>query len=292
MSNTTGKMKQLRALEIGKGIQYLLNEACRILGNPVLTHDMEFNLIACTENVVTDDLIWNEVLTTGRVSRNLMEFYKNESFFDAAANAKKITFLPSDKLRDKRILGKLFSSENIQIGCASIKEDHQPFDDDDPVLFEFFCDVLNREIAKSEHFRVYGQAYQETLINKLIEGSIDDREIYTAHVESIYRNLKEYLYLAVIDTAQSNPTFAELSHLRDMLKRAQPAFKYSIYADRVVMIISSDSAVLDAKKAMCKLGGLIKQNGLRIGISECFDNLYELQKYYAEAVDALNHAPG
>lgn len=287
MNTQKSKIEQLQALKIGKGIQYLLNEAYKILGNPILANDMEFRLIARSENIVTDDPIWNEITTAGTVSRDRLEFYKNESFLDAVANARKITFLISDKLKYDRIIGKLFNSDKIQIGIASI-EAHQPFGDDTPELFECFCDILNKEIAKSEYFRNYGQQYQEFLINKLIEGRIEDKELYAAHVESIYMNLKDHLYLAVVDTARNDAEHTGLSYFRDLFKHAQRAFKYSVYADYIVIIMSSDYAVLDIKEDLRKLNRLFKQHNLYAGISGCFNNLFELRKYYIEALSALN----
>ena len=287
MSDQLNKMEKINSLKNGRGVQYLLNEAYKILGNPILVHDMEYKIIAYTENIVTDDPIWNEFTTTGTVGRERLEFYKNEKFYYAAANAKKVTFLISDKLKYERILGKLFNSDNIQIGIASI-EAHTPFPDDILKLFECFCSVLNKEFSKSEYYRIYGQEYQEILINKLIEGDIEDKEIYTAHVESVYMNLKKYLYLAVVDTVQCDPEHIRLPYFRDLFKKTQPAFKYCLHSDYVVIIISSDDEIFCVKKDLNKLNRIFKQNNVYAGISGCFENLFELKKYYTEAVHALN----
>lgn len=288
MCASDSKMEQIKALKNGKGIQYLLNKAYEILENPLLVHDMEYKIIAYTENIVTDDPIWNEFTTTGTISHDRLEFYKNENFLDAAANAERVTFLLSDKLKYARILGKLFSSENIQIGIAAI-EAHKPFIDGILELFQCFCDVLNKEITKSEYYRHYGQAYQEILINKLIDGAIEDRQIYPAHVGSLYTGLKDNLFLAVADTSLcSVPANNTLPYFRDLFKHAQSAFKYSIYAHYIVFIISSDDDSLNIKRDLKRLRKLFEENDIYVGISNCFDNLYELQKYYKEAVSALN----
>jgi len=288
MGKTMTKMEQLQALKNNEGIQYLLNEAYKILGNPILVHDMDYKIIALTENIVTDDPIWNEFAATGTISSDWLEFYKNENFLDAVANAKKIAFLMSDKLKYERILGKLFNRDNIQIGIVSM-EAHKPFLDDIAKLFECFCDILNKEIATIEYYRNYGQEYQETLINKLIEGRIEDRESYSAHVESIYMNLKYFLYLALADITLYDPTYTKLPYFLDLFKCTQPAFKYSIYSNYIVIIISSDDEMLNVKKDLIKLNKLFEQNNIYVGISSCFENLFELNKYYVEAVNALNY---
>lgn len=278
-------MEKLKALKTNKGIQYLLNEAYEILGNPIMTHNMEYKVIAYTENIVTDDPIWNEFVTTGTVNYERLEFYKNEEFIDTVANAEKITLLFSDKLKYKRILGKLFNYDNIQVGCASINESCQPFAEDDLMLYELFCDILNKEIAKSGYFRNYGQEYQEFLINKLIDGSIDDKRLYTAHVESIYINLKNNLYIIVADISKCD----QLKYFRELFKRAEPTFKYSIYMNYIVIIMSSDNEAINVRTDLNKLNRLFKQNNIYAGVSSHFDNLFELQNYYVEALNALSN---
>lgn len=281
------KLEQIKSLQLGGGFQFLVNEAYRILGNPVIMHDMEYKVIAYTENIVTDDPIWNEFVMTGTVSRERLEFYKNEKFLEEAANAEKVAFLSSDKLKYDRMLGKLFNGDNLQIGIAAI-EGHKPFSDDTQELFACFLDILEREIAKNEHFLKYGQEYQESLVAKLIDGGIDDKGIYAAHVESIYTNLKDCLFVAVADITQCEPAHTEPSYFRDLFKRAQPAFKYAVYGKYVLILLSFDNAVLDVKTDLGKLDGLFKQHNLFVGISSCFDNLYDLRKYYLEAVAALH----
>lgn len=288
MSNSISKMEQLKKLKSGKGFQYLLNEASKILQNPIIMHDMDFKLIAYTENVITDDPIWNEFMQTGRASRDLLEFYKNESFLNAVANADRITFLYSDKLKYERILGKLFNCDNIQVGVTSI-EAHKPFIEDIQALFSFYCDIVNKEIAKIDYYKNYGQEYQEVLINKLIKGDIEDKAIYTAHVASIYMNLKSQLFIAVIDVTQCDPSYTKLMYFRDLLKHAQPCYKYSIYMNYIIIIISSDNMMLNKNKDLGRLSRFLLQNNMYAGISSCFENLYELQKYYMEAVTALSN---
>lgn len=288
MTSRINKIEKITSLKIGKGVRYLLNEAYKILGNPILVHDMEYKIIAYTDNIVTDDPIWNEFTITGTVGRDRLEFYKNEKFLDTAANAKKVTFLISDKLKYDRIIGKLFNSDNIQIGLAAI-EAHNPFSDDMLEIFECFCNVLNEEFSKSEYYRDYGQKYQEYLINKLINGDIEDKKDYTAHVESVYINLKKYLYLAVADTTQCDPEHIRLSYFRDLFKKTQPSYKYSIYSDYIIIIISSNNEILSVKKDLNKLNKVFGRNNIYAGISSCFENLFELKKYYTEAVRALNY---
>jgi len=286
--NFLSKKGQLKKIKSGKGVQYILDEAYKILGNPILAHNMEYKVIARTKNTVTDDPIWNEFKITGMVGHDRLDFYKNEHFFELTANAKKIAFLLSDKLKYDRIYGKLFTKHKIQIGCACMVACYRAFEDDDSVLFEIVCDVLTREFCMSEFYQTYGQAYMETLVSQLIEDSIEDKDLYLAHMEGIYMSLKGNLHLAVADIAQCDPTYAKLAYFKDIFKQACSKFKYFIYSNYIVILMSSDHNVLRIDD-LDQLYGIFEQNNICAGISSCFENLNELPNYYNEAVIALNY---
>lgn len=289
MSGLSKKKVQLRKIKSGKGIQYILNEAYSILGNPILLHDMEYKVIAHTENTVTDDPIWNEFESTGTVGHDTLVFFRDECFFEMAANAEKITFLLSDQLKYPRIFGKLFTKNNIQIGAACMVFCYKPFEDDDLNLFDILCDILNKEFAKSKFYENYGQTYMETLVGMLIEDRLEDKLLYTAHIESIYKNLKTSLYIAVADITQCDSPNITLAGFRDLLKRTQPDFGYAVYANYIVIFLSFNTATLNVKKDLHKLNKFFKQHNIYVGISSCFENIIELPKYYNEAINALNN---
>lgn len=283
----SSKKEQLKMIENGKGIQHILDAAYRILGNPILIHDMDYKVIAYNENE-TDDPIWNEFMATGMVGHDRLVFYRDECFFEMAANAKKITFLLSDKLKYDRLFGKLFTKGKIQIGCACLTETDKPFEDDDQELFEMVCDILNEEFFISEFYQNYGQIYMETLIALLVEDNIEDRLIYTATIESLYIGLKSFLRLAVVEISQCDPTHTKLTYFRDLFKQEQPDYKYAVYSNYILIIMSFDS-ITSNMGDLINLNTLFKQNNMRIGISNSFEKIFDLPKHYREAINALNH---
>jgi len=286
------KEKQLKAIENGRGIQYILDTAATILENPIMFHDMEYKLIARTRNTVTVDPIWKEFERDGFVGSKRLEFYKDEFFFESLANTDKITLLRSDELEYDRLVGKVFNKERLQVGVVSMLGCYKPLEDYDPELFEYFCDLFTAEISQDEIYSVYGRVYLEKLISELIDGSIKDRRLYSAHVESINMHLKANIYLAVVDIGQPDATYAMLNNTRKMFEKLQPKPLYAVYSKYVLIFISTDSAKLRVKRDLKELNTVLVENDMRFGISSCFDNLYELYKYFAEAVSALDFMSG
>lgn len=286
MRSASNMADLINGLKNGKGIPYLLQKAYAILENPILMHDMEYKVIAHNENVVTDDPIWIEYATNGTVGADWLDFFKNECFIETAANAKTITFLTSDKLQYNRIFGKLFNKNNIQIGCACMVACNKPFEEEDSLLFEEICAVFSKEFGKNQYYTDYGQAYLEKLLAELIAG-ISDKDLYTAHVESIYMHLQTNLYFAVADIGEATSDAAKLAQCRDAFRKTQPEYTYAVYDKYVLIIISIDDSQLYVEKHLKQLYRLFRKNMIRVGISSCFDNLFELPRYYKEACKAL-----
>lgn len=288
MNDLISMMKQVKTLKNGLGIQNLLDAACIILGNPMFMFDTDYKLLSYTETV-TDDSIWNEMIAYGTFRRETQEFFKDEGFVEVVANAKRITFMTSDKLKYNRILGKIFNKNNTHVANLVIIACNKPFEPQDSAVFEAICKIITKEISNSEFYQQYEKIYQETLVRNLIDGIFEDRELYAAHIATIYDSLKENLYLAVADTSKCDPDHTKLVYFRDLFKQIQAEYKYAIYSDYILIIISTDHSTLNVNKELNKLNKLFEQNNIYVGISSSFENLFELSKYYTEALKALNY---
>ena len=294
MNNFNDQIKQLNKIKNGKGIQHILDRTYAIMGNPVLVFDMEYKLIAAAAGAVNDDPIWCEFMTHGKLTDTTIEFFKNESFIDSVANCTQfdgVTYLFSDKLKYDRFFGQLYNKEQLAVADMVMVACERPFKMDTPKLIKTVCNILSEELSKNNYYQIYGQVYQDNIMKLLIEATIADKGIYSGHVSNIEKGLKSHIFLAVIDiaqTKQTNHTNMEPKHFIDLFKQAQPNCKYSVYNDYIVMLISSDRTKLSIKKDLNNLNELFEKENIHAGISSCFENLFELQKYYFEAMDALN----
>jgi len=289
MSTLSEKIEMIEKLKNNHDFQHLLNESFEVLKNPIIMYDTtDYNLIAYTEGIVTDDRFWNEITTNGTFCTESQEFFKEEGFIDDVANARVITFMLSDKLKYEQISGKLFNKNNVHVANLTIVACNKSFGPDDPAVFEALCNLFSQKISVSRFYLDYETTHQESLIGKLIDGSIVDKELYAAQIAIIYGGLKTNLYVAVLDFTQCNPEYDKLTYFRDLFRGMQPAFKYAVYSNYIVIIISSDNIMLDIKKDLNKLNGILKRKNIYAGISSCFENIFELPMYYSDAVKALN----
>jgi len=290
MSKINNKLKQLRDFQKNNdvNVQSIVEMAYQILGNLVILYDLERRILAyAVPN--TYSYLWRYINDNGFIRHELETKYANEGFADSMIRPDKVVFLESPNLKLKNIFGKIFNKDGFPIACISTLDAMKPFEDGDIVLVEAICDMIVEEICKTPYFQAYPQKILDTYINKLINADTQGKVYFLGKVEAIYMGLKSNLYVAVVDISKCDPSYAKLSYYRDLFKLERPAFKYSIYSNYIVIIMSTNEAVFYPRKCMKSLYGLFEQENMNVGVSSRFENLFELSKYYNEAVAALNN---
>ena len=283
-----GKLERIKALKKDSSIQELLDEASRILKNPIAMFDTYYNLIAYTE-VETDDPVWNELISTGTFSIETQEFFANENFVSFVTNANKIAVLKSDELKYDRVLALVFNRDGVKVANLVTVECETPLTTDDLIAFNAFADKVTASIRNQERFTEYGREYHNSLIGKVLDGEITDAKVYSAHIQILYDGFRSYLYLAVVDVGENGARSERLEQIRGLLKQQHRSYKFAIYSGYIVMIMSSKSSRFIPNQILGTHGDFFRQNDLYVGVSSSFESLYDLRKYYDEAVAALKN---
>lgn len=282
-------IKELLKQGRGRGIKHIINIAYHILENPFVMLDISYNLLANTENTVTDDPLWNELAAYGKFAHGSVDFFNTEQFIDDVANAEVITILKSKELKYDRMTGKIFGKDNIQLGSITIVACYRPFKAEDFENAEIICEYIAAELQESEFFQKIGRIFEENFVSDLIERKVHNKTLINKNVEDIYAHLKSNLYIAVVDIVQYEHTLTHLAYFRDLLESLQPEYKYFIYLNNIVIIINKDNLKLNVKEELNILNEFFKKYKIFAGISEHFQNLFELNKYYRQALTALNY---
>jgi len=279
------KLSHIEILENGKGIQFLLDSAHKIFNRPIAVFDINYDLKAYTD-VVSDDPIWNELVSTGTFSLKTQEFFAQELFTEAVANTDKLVILKSSKLKHDRIVGYIFNKEDIKVALIVMVGLDTLSAEEDTEAFEKLADKISREIHDDEYFTAYGRAYHESIIVKLLDQAFNIPIIYTGYVQIILEGFEDYLYVAVVDITQSGIQQNKSEFFKKLIEDTYPSFKFAIYSDYIVIIMSAGHKNFHFFN---NDGNFFKQNNLFVGVSSSFENPYELRKYYGEAVAALKN---
>jgi len=287
------KPQQIKSLTNGNGIKYLIDAAREIFHNPILIYNTSYNLLAHTDDTI-DDPIWEEMTSTGTYGLKTKKFFAKEYVTENLANTDKCTILKDSQtqyygiqLKYDRMAAYVFNKENIKVAVVIMYEHDIPFDKESQEAFELFAAKITSEIRDDEHFLSYGRAYHADMINKLLDGVITDWSIYTSQMQVMYDGFEDYLYVAVVDATQNDTQQNKLEFIKNLLVGKHPSYKYAIYSNYIVMIMSSNYKDFRKELFFDKRHDFFTQNNLFVGVSGSFENIYELRKYYNVAVDAL-----
>ena len=280
------KIEQIKSIKNGNGIQYLLDEAHRIFRNPITMFDLSYTLKFYTA-VTTDDPLWNELISTGTFSLETQEFFANECFTEAVVNADKLAILKSNKLQYDRILGNIHNGDGIKVTNIVMVFCETPLQEDDTIAFEALVDKITDEIKNDDYYITYGKESIEKIIINLLNKTTYKPVIHSAHIQILYDGFEAYLYAVVVDVMQNSIYQNKPADLKRLLESIFPFYKYAIYSDYIVMLVSSKYNTLSDELLLTKLDQSLRQNGLFAGISSSFENFFELREHYDQAVSAL-----
>ena len=304
------KLAQIEAIDKGKGLQYLLDAAHDILQKPFVLFDLHYILLAYAGDV-SEDPIWNALISKGIHDIESQRFFVEENFFENVANTDKHLIVKSSKLQYSRMMGYIFNCEHIKVAALVTYDMGTPFCDEDIQLFEKLTDILSDEIYDDEYYTEYGQAFHDEMIRKLLDGEIKDRMFYAPQIQVLYDGFAEYLYLAVVDTGAAADTVdaaaAEqyaagaavadtaggddiqnrILYIKKILREKYKSYKYAIYNGYIIIVMSSKYRVAFDELFVDRFYATFAQYDLYAGISNSFENPYEMRDSYEIAVDVL-----
>ena len=283
-------LEQVKALENGKGIQYLLDCAYKIFSNPIYMVDAYYNLIAFTDNPI-DDHYWNATITRGTFPTNpLLDLIDKEDMLTVITASKKSALIKYEKWKHERMTGHIYNRDNNWVGQMTMHA-HIPFDEERTAAFEMLAEKISNEIYDYEYFNKIPTAFHNDTINKFLDKSIKQTMANIPQTQVMYYGFEKYLYVAVVRVEQNNileDVFrTRLEYFRSLLKTKYKSFKYAIHAGRIVIIMSAQEKDYYGVSFFAPNNDLFEENGLYMGISGSFNNLLEMRQYYDQALAAL-----
>ncbi|MDR2670687.1 MAG: hypothetical protein LBC26_03070 [Oscillospiraceae bacterium] len=289
---------EMSASEKKDALNALLRTACADLGNPAVLIDTSYNLLASTENTVRDDPVWNELMTLGRFSHEMVDFFSRENFIRAFAENPVVVPMISSALPYDRATGKIFDENGIQLGCIVVVACYRPFEEGEWARFEAVCERFSESLRSHPGLlteQVFGVGPLGALIEENAEGAAGDAGAADApdgdpdSLRDIYEGLKPYLFLLIVDVSRYEPTLSHLAYFRDLFARLQGVCRCDIYVNHIVILIGADRPLFSVRRDIPALGAFFERYDIYAGVSEGFQNLLELRDRYRQALAALNH---
>ena len=286
--------EQVKALDNGRGIQYLLDSTYAIFNNPVYMIDSFYNLIAASDGPMEMG-VWNELITTGTFSVELKIKMAQAGIYDIVANLEKpVIIKKSGDFRSYNLMtGQIVNREKDLVGELVIYEYYSDFDTESLEAFEMLLDKVSSEIHDYDYFARLPDRFFEFTVHKLLDRTARNTTAHHSQARIMRYHFEKYLYVAVVNAVShdfpDNIHRSRLEYFRSLLKTIYKSSRTAIYADKIVMLLSSKYGNLYEALPLGQDHSVFECNGLHAGISNSFENIYEFGQNYDQAVTALDN---
>ena len=286
-------LEQVNALENGKGIQYLLDSACKIFNNPIYMIDAFYNLIAASDGP-KDIYTWSELTRTGTFSLQLKEKMAKDGIFDGSTNSEKPLYIAKrENWSGGLITGHIVNKNKNWVGQITMHEYYTPFTEDSLEAYKALADKISSEIHDYDYFIKLPVLFFEDTVNKLLDKSEKNTLVHHSQAQVVRYNLENYLYVAVVSVARNNILESvhrnRLAYFCSLLKTRCLSYRYAVYKDKIVILMSSKLKNYSEEPFLSEDDDLFEINDLYAGVSASFEDIYQFSVYYDQAVSALEN---
>ena len=266
------------------GINAIIKMANKIFNSPVVFTDNNYRIISQFPHHTIGDPIWdtlikNKILSIETVMeyQTLLSNEQADKYKPFYANWGLATNIP-------RIMGTLYKDDRI-FGHLEILLGTRPFHEDDIELAQLVLNALNIEIRnklKNNLWRPSPSVYLQDMLKKDASYQVKN------HAEiSLHKQISgDYALLVTpIGTHAAKKSFAASAVTELSLKYHN--IISAIYEDSIVTLLGEldSSDFQPANNSYIKqILNFLKGHNLVSGISNCFNNLYDIPTYYKQAL--------
>lgn len=255
------------------------------LQNPIIVMDSSMKMLSYSVNDVMEDHHWEEVKRKGYLgSRNPMSKYipilldhleKNDDPYQYFDNSEHFMTAKSVKVN------------SLRVGIIFVMSKHHIITDGEVSCLKYFGDIMalfmrEKKMMFSNMVQKYGALIIEILNNELHdEEEIRNRLLY------LNWELKQNMFIVVIQTMNEYLTGAMLQKFRDDIVMFIPDCRAAIYQSDVVVFLNHNGKDPIPSKELLILKNYLHDNNLVAGISEPSESITNMRKLYRQAQAAI-----
>lgn len=279
--------RMLDALFTGLGLQYLINVAYEILGHPIYVVDNSYRYLAFSQRG-----------DAGKVdSPVLLEENKLGHIIDAGVRQIKKARLdemirksPRPFYYDNAVLGggtliDLIIIHNVEVGHIMMYEMDKPFTHFDRVLLNRLSQMVALELQKNDFFKHNRGVMYSYFLADLLDNHISSYQSISKRLQVLGYTLKEKLYVMVVHSRNERGNDKRLEAVANQIHWLLVGSMYVIYQGGIVLLISrSSDGITDYEYE--ETTRYLQETNLIAGLSNCFNDIQQIQRYYGQAVAA------
>ena len=283
---TAGMHLLVNALFSGNGLQYLIDTATDIFGNPIYVVDLQYKYLAMSDGIVPDNIFFQEESATGYISETGIQYISRNNLDEKVQQANH-AYYHFNQLVEKGTLIDAVEIQGVCVGHAMMLESEHAFYDFDKEFFHRFSKLISMELQKDSSFRQNkGVMYSYFLID-LIKHPKKNTNHIRERLKAMGYSLKDSFYIIAIPTVGYSTSDLKMEVILERMRLILSGSIYVIYENTIVFLISRNLNQRLSDYEMNQLESYLAANQLKAGISNFYQNLEDTACFYQQAVSAV-----
>ncbi|MCD7894351.1 MAG: helix-turn-helix domain-containing protein [Erysipelotrichaceae bacterium] len=278
----------LSQLVTGGGIKQIVSICARLMNHPIIVTNTAYKVLAMEDNgVEVNDPVWIKSLQYGYCDSLSIYKFENEDVTRKVLESNVPFILDTGLASDiPRVLSKV-TIDDVVVAYIGVYLMDRSYNKDDFDTIELLCTMIKNEIFKDKSYMNTTNIIYELLIKELLNDKIDNMMVLDERLKSSKWQVKKIFRCSVISSS-NNIRVNNASYLIDCLV-SRYNVKTIIHDQNIVVINNYDNQQQWSEQIQY-MNHECQSLYYKIGISDEFDSLFYLKKYYQEAKETLDIA--
>ncbi len=283
----TGMRAFLDALFEDKGLQGLCDVAYGILGNPLFIVDNSYKYLAFSSGTVADSQLMEKETMMGQIAEEGIRQIRKMQLDDKIRRSGRPLYFFNPVHKSGMLVGPV-TIHDIEVGHVMLYEMNKPFADNDYELVQRLCRITSIELQKNDFYKKNKGTMYAYFIGDLLDNRAGNLEGSKERLATLGYVLKDELFVLTISPKNNLTSHARQELIISDLQRYVPDCLYVVYDNAIVLLINGCGQGENHRFESEGLENYLKHNGLIAGISNNFENIQDIRKYYEQALKAAD----
>ena len=282
---SSGRSHLIDILHSNQGLQAIIDTAYNILQNPIIVVDSSYKILAMYQdpNVSGDRTDLEEQRSLGYMLPDNIEAMNRAKLYEQTRIARYPTY-NKDPLASHGWITALIYIHGIEVGQIGVMDSTHNFTEVDFELIDFLCKIVSLELQKSDFYRTNQGLMHSYFLSDLLDNKVQDSSAIKQRMMNLGWKLTSNLHIMLISDHARNFFDGKAQLITSQLHRLFPSSRWVIYHGQIVFLLSSDTPRTFSESE--ELYHYLEINHLTASISNSFDNILDIRKYYLQAAKA------
>jgi PucR family transcriptional regulator, proline-responsive transcriptional activator len=278
--------KLLNSMFQGSNFQDIIDTGYELLENPMNITDIGLRLYAHTKIGKTDDSTWNNLTQKGYISEDSIPTAEFKKLIQKQRNANLPIIVDPGSFKHSVLLANILA-DNKRVGTLAVLDFNRPFRNSDIPLARFLSMVISQLMQKDQLIHNKKGIGYEFLIIDLLEGRHQNKKIVEERLKYLNWEINKNIYVIAVSPKNPAITYEKILKTRDRMANLFSNGKTIVYENDIVIILSTKKEY-PLEVDLNRLTVFLEKTDMYGGISQCFNSLFEIKKYYKQALKAVD----